>query len=333
MSAPDPTYRPRPTRRVRRTKAAMELIRAHLYDVLTRSDSSMTVRQVFYQMVAREVIAKTEGEYKNTIVRLLTEMRLDGTIPYGRIADNTRWMRKPTTYGSMEAALENTVQTYRRQVWANQGAYVEVWLEKEALAGVVYDLTSEWDVPLMVTRGYPSITFLHEAAEAMDAAAGVSQLARAAKGCDRIFGEIGDVLDAVMLDGSKEVFVYYFGDHDPSGVDIPRNVEHRLNEFATARINFERVAVTPYQVAAWNLPTRPTKGTDSRARDWQGGSVELDAIPVDLLRALVSGCIEGHVDQSQLNLLRTVEAEERAVLERLTSREFVDLARNGNGDG
>jgi hypothetical protein len=132
-------------------------VRAHLYNILARSESAMTVRQVFYQAVSRGVIAKTEGEYKSTVCRLLTDMRLDGVIPFGWIAENTRWMRKPRTYSSMESALENTASTYRRQVWDNQGAYVEIWLEKEALAGVVVDITSEFDVPLMVTRGYPSV--------------------------------------------------------------------------------------------------------------------------------------------------------------------------------
>jgi hypothetical protein len=122
----------------------MEVLMAGLYNVLAASEWPMTVRQVFYQAVARALIAKTEAESKNVGIRLLAQLRLDGAIPYGWIADNTRWMRKPRTYGSLEAALENAASTYRRQLWANQGAYVEIWLEKEALAGVVVDITSEW---------------------------------------------------------------------------------------------------------------------------------------------------------------------------------------------
>jgi hypothetical protein len=289
------------------------------------------------QLPHRWIEAKTEAEYKGTVVRLLTEMRLDGTIPFGWIADNTRWMRKPRTYSDMEAALENTAQTYRRQLWDNQDTYVEVWLEKEALAGVVVDITSEFDVPLMVTRGYPSVSFLHEAAEAIDNRAGVDSTAS-------MFANIGRAIEAgksqedaiagllpMFMGGGKDVVIYYLGDHDPSGVDIARNVAQRLGEFANAYIDFRRVAVTEDQIAEFNLPTRPTKHTDTRAKDWIGGSVELDAIPVEDLRALVRDCIEEHIDQTQLEQLRTVEAEERDVLHRLMSREFVYLVRNGNG--
>jgi len=250
-------------------------------------------------------------------------MRLDGTIPYGWIADNTRWMRKPRTYSSMEAALQNTAHTYRRQVWDNQYTYVEVWLEKEALAGVLVDITAEFDVPLMVTRGYPSVSFLHEAAEAIDDAA-LGSVDTGTKD-EQAMALASRVLG---LGGGKDVVIYYLGDHDPSGVDIPRNVEERLSEFASAYIDFRHVAVTDEQIDEFDLPTRPTKRTDTRAKNWEGGSVELDAIPVEDLRALVRDCIEEHVDQDQLAQLQTVEAEEREVLRRLMSREFVDLARN-----
>jgi hypothetical protein len=168
----------------------------------------MTVRQTFYLLVSLAVIAKTEAEYKHTVVRLLTEMRRAREIPFGWIADNTRWMQKPQTFGSLEAALRHTARHYRRAVWQEQPVYVEIWLEKDALAGVLYEVTDEWGVPLMVTRGYPSVTYLHEAAEAITAQ-------------------------------RKSAHIYYFGDHDPSGIDIPRKVEAGLREFAPhAEIHF-----------------------------------------------------------------------------------------------
>jgi hypothetical protein len=315
----------------------MDLVRAHLFDIVAQG-RPMTVRQVFYQAVTRGIVAKTEGEYKSTVCRLLTDMRLEGALPFGWIADNTRWMRKPRTYSSMEAALENTASTYRRQLWDNQGSYVEIWLEKEALAGVVVDITAEFDVPLMVTRGYPSVSFLHEAAEAMGRASGRVRPTRAEieqdlddlHSGDRTRGQAARARQEARR-GSREVFVYYFGDHDPSGVDISRNVEERLYNFANDEyiVNFKRVAVTEQQIEWFDLPTRPTKRSDTRAKGWRGGSVELDAIPPDDLRDLVRASIEQHIDQDQLELLKTVESEEREVLERLTSREFIDLARNG----
>ncbi len=164
------TNRPSPIKRSRRTKAEIETVRNGLYEILSEQHPA-TVRGAFYQAVSRGLVGKTEAEYKTTVGRLLTEMRRAGELPYGWLADNSRWMRKPRTYESLEDMLELTAQTYRRALWGTQDAYVEVWLEKDALAGVIYEVTAEWDVPLMVTRGYPSLTFLDrlrgiEAAEA-----------------------------------------------------------------------------------------------------------------------------------------------------------------------
>jgi len=277
------TYRASPTRRPRRTKAEVGDLRETIYRLLAH-DHPMTVRQVFYRLVSLGIIAKTEGEYKATVCRLLSEMRRAGDLPFGWIADNTRWMRKPQTYAGLEDLLRSTVETYRRNLWDTQGAYVEVWLEKDALAGVLYPETERWDVPLMVTRGYPSLSFLHEAAVAI--------------------ATVG-----------RPVYLYYFGDHDPSGVDIPRKVERDLRAFAPgAAIHFERVAVTPEQVAAWALPTRPTKQTDSRSRGFAGESVEVDAIEPATLRRLAETCIERHVDPGALMRLQAVEREERDTL-------------------
>ena len=241
----------------------------------------MTVRQVFYRLVSRGVIAKTEAEYKRTVVRLLTEMRRDGGLPFAWLADNTRWMRKPSSYGGVVELLRETAQLYRRSLWRNQPAYVEIWLEKDALSGVLYDVTEEFDVPLMVTRGYPSLTFLHSAA-------------------------------ATIAEVGKPAHLYYFGDKDPSGLDIPRKVEAGIREFAPgAEVHFTRVAVTDDQIERWNLPTRPTKKTDSRAKGFAGESVEVDAIEPDELRALTRACIERHVDEAALDIVRASEASER----------------------
>ena len=281
-----PVYKSRPIRRRRRSQADITVIREAIYDTIA-TDPPMTVRQVFYQLVSQGVIDKNEAEYKGTVVRLLGLMRREHEIPFGWIADSTRWMRKPDTFSSMESLLQDTARTYRRSVWDDQDAYVEIWLEKEALAGVLYKETEIWDVPLMVTRGYPSLSFIHGAAEAI---------------------EYED----------KPVFLYYFGDHDPSGVDIPRKVEADLREFAPdTEIHFECVAVIPEQIVALDLPTRPTKKTDSRSRNFEGESVEVDAIPPADLRQLVHDCIEQHIDPHVLAETKRIEE-----LEKESLREF-----------
>jgi hypothetical protein len=301
-----PSYGSRPTNgRGRRTKKEMAAIRALIVDVLRR-DHPQTVRQVYYRLTSAGAIAKTEPEYK-TVVRLLAEMRRSGEVPYRWLADATRWMRKPTTFSSAEQALRRTAETYRRALWDDAMTVPEVWLEKEALAGVLVDVTREWDVPLMVCRGYPSISFLHTAAEAIH--------------------------DRSRQD--QRTVIYYFGDHDPSGVDIDRSIVKGIGESLLALeggsdfgfepdeegtfeayADFHRVAVTPGQIKALNLQTRPTKRhtQDYRAKRFVGDSVEVDAIQAATLRTFARQSIERHVDQDRLEVLQAIEAEERRVL-------------------
>lgn len=283
-------------KRYRRSQSEIQEIRDVIRDLL-EAENPMTNRQVFYRLVSLGAIAKTEGEYKATVCRLLKEMRLDGSIQFEWIADNTRWMRKPRTYSSLESALLSTAQTYRRALWDDLDVYVEIWLEKDALAGVLSEITYRWDVPLMVTRGYPSLTYVYEAAE-----------------------NIQDI--------DKPTFIYFFGDYDPSGVDIPRTVEENLRRFAPhAEVYFERVAVNIEQIEAWDLPTRPTKQSDSRSKTFGGESVEVDAIPPSQIRNLVYDCISQHADPRELERIEAIEEAERESLRQLTW----DFCRGGAG--
>lgn len=270
----------------RRSRSDMDAIKQAIHQVLAETHPA-TVRQTFYQLVSRGAIAKTETEYKSTVVRLLTAMRRSGEIPFGWIADNTRWMRKPSSYSSLSDMLTESQRFYRRALWDDQDAYVEIWLEKDALSGVLYDVTAEFDVPLMVTRGYPSISYLYEAAEA-------------------------------IAETEKPAHLYYFGDYDPSGCDITRAVESGIREFAPeAEIHFERVSVTREQIAAWSLPSRPTKLSDSRSEGFDGDSVEVDSIPPATLRELVRSPITRHIDPRQMAASMAIEAEERDTLRRI----------------
>jgi len=271
------------SKRFRRTKAAVITIRDAIREVLEQ-DHPQTVRQVFYALTVRGVIKKQEIEYHRTVIRLLVDMREGGEIPFDWLADNTRWQRKPSTFVGLDSCLKNTARAYRRDLWAAAPVYVEIWCEKDALAGVLIEETEPYDVPLMVARGYASISFLHSAAKAIEAK-------------------------------RKPAYIYHFGDLDPSGVDAARDIEAKLRRYAPgAEIYFERPAVTREQVERWNLPTRPTKMTDSRAKKFVGTSVELDAIPAAKLRRLVKKSIERHIDKQQLELLRIAEKSERELL-------------------
>jgi hypothetical protein len=268
----------------------MTAIRDAIADVVT-SDPPMTVRQVFYQLVTRGVIEKSEEEYQRTVIRLLTDMRLDGTIPFDYIVDESRRVRITETYDSVEDAVAATAKFYRRSALKQSDDYLEIWLEKDALAGAAWDVTSEYDVPLMVSRGMPSLTFLHGSA---------CEIRRAAE-------------------HGKRTFIYQFGDHDPSGVLIPQTIERRLGELCEQLHCdppiVQRVALTEEMIAEFNLPTRPTKRNgNSHANNFEGDSVELDALPPRVLRDLVRRVIECHVSPEETVALRAAEDSERELL-------------------
>jgi hypothetical protein len=203
----------------------------------------------------------------------------------------TRWQRKPRTYDGIEAALEATAQFYRKDLWAHADCYCEIWIEKDALAGVILPVTARYDVPLMVARGYASLSFLHTAA-------------------------------SFISDLNVPAFIYHLGDFDPSGVNAGEKIEQTLREMApNADISFQRIAVNPAQIVAWSLPTRPTKQTDSRAKGFgDADSVELDAIEPGRLRHLVEAAIQLHLPPEQLEVLKVAEESERSILRDIIGR-------------
>jgi hypothetical protein len=278
-------YQARPVKRRRSTKAQVEQRRESLFDIISEMQP-MTVRQVFYQATVRGVVEKTEAGYTKVQTDLVL-LRRAGELPYHWLADNTRWQRKPRTFTGVKEALEQTAQFYRKDLWANADAYVEVWLEKDALAGVVFPATSEYDVKLMVARGYASLSFLHTAAEYIN-------------------------------DLEVPSYIYHLGDFDPSGVNAGDKIKETLWDMApNAEIYFERIAVTSEQIEEWDLPTRPTKASDSRAKHFGDISVELDAIEPDTLRTIVRDAIELHLSAEQFEVLKAAEESERELITRL----------------
>jgi hypothetical protein len=288
--SPDPTYRACSITRARRSRAEIAKIKGDIYAVL-KADRPMTVRQVFYQLVARGTTEKTEAEYQGTVIRLLTDMCLQGKIPFAWIIDESRRTRETQTFDSIADAARDTAKFYRRNALRQCSDYVEIWSEKEALAGIIWDVAGDYDVPVNVSKGMPSLTQVYLTAV---------EIYRAAE-------------------ANKYTYIYQFGDHDPSGVLIPEVIERRLNElcekFDCPPPHVERIALTPQQIAQFDLPTRPTKREGNRhANGFAGDSVELDALPASELRAMVRECIEQHISAEALQTLRAAEESERVLL-------------------
>jgi len=291
----------------------MAAIREWIY-TLCDEYRPMTVRQLFYALTVRGVIEKTEAEYKGTVCRLTKDMRLSGVLPWDWLSDHTRWMHKPNTFGGISDCLEQSQRSYRRALWdpSSNPDYVEVWLEKDALTGVFFDVTEKFDVPLMPCRGYPSLSFLRAAAETIH----YNLEARA------------------LRHSNAKAVIYYFGDFDPSGVDISRATNDRLRQFLSEfgsgleLFSFQRVAVNHDQIQLFNLPTRPTKCSDTRSKHFgHDVSVELDAIDPPVLKQMIGSCIQSHLDQHQLQNLRDTEHHERRLLQLVT-----DFARIRGSD-
>ncbi len=278
------TYQPSPIKHRRRTNADLAALHAAMIDTVGATQP-MTLRQLFYALTVQGIIDKEEREYAAVGVQLL-KLRRSGRVQWSAIADNTRWVRKPSTFRGPEHALRATARFYRRSLWADADVRVEVWCEKDAIAGVIVDVTDELDVPFYVARGFASETYAYEAAE------------------------------SIIADG-RPCFIYEFGDHDPSGVAASAVLRRKLVDFVGTRaeVHFVRAAVTPEQIEAWVLPSRPTKREGNRhALGFVGDSVELDAIPADKLRDLVRTVIEQHIDDRKLAVTIAAEVSERDYL-------------------
>jgi len=274
----------------KRTQTEIKALRDAFYQIV-EAGRPMGIRQTFYQAVVRGLVPKTEDARKNTVNRLLSRMREDKSLPYHWITDNSRWMRKPTTWSSMESMLAYTVEMYRRSLWEDQDAYLEIWVEKDALAGVIYPETEIWDVPLMPAKGYASKSFLFSAAQA-------------------------------LIEINKPTFIYLLGDWDPNGRHAPRVVEKELRGFAPGiDIHFERLAINEEQIVQWNLPTRDAHEYPTQPK-WTRGmkvNVDLDAVPPNTLRNLVRTCIEQHINKRVLAATKKIEAEEKESMEEFLS--------------
>lgn len=286
-----------PIKRVRWTNAQL----AELDDAIIEAveqDYPCTLRGVYYRVVSAGAVDKTDAGY-NRVGRQLLKLRRSGGIDYRKVTDGTRWIRKPTTWRSMAEKLEHDQRHYRRAMWHDTPDEVQVFVEKDAIAGALLPVTEAWDVPLGVLRGYASESFAHSVARS--------------------------VADS-NLSRSGTTFVYQLGDHDPSGLDSWRDFQGKVAGFledlapeVLDYVVFERIAVTTEQIDTLGLPSRPTKKKDSRAAGFEGGSVEVDAIPAPTLRQIVEDAILRHVDPHHLDVLRQVEAEEREGLARLAA--------------
>ena len=256
-------------------------------DILAQYDGPLTLRQIYYRLVAARVIDNVEKQYKR-LSKVLTNARLEGLVDDTRIVDRVRAPLRVSCWADLGAFLRAVRESYRREKWTSQRFSVEVWCEKDAVAGVLEPITEEYEVTLYPCRGYNSYSALKEAAER-------------------------------IAETEQPTVVLYLGDFDPSGQDMPRDIRDRLAQDFGAAFDLEVIALTREQIDEHDLPPALAKRSDSRAAAFiaEHGdmSVELDALPPDVLQALVREHILRFCDMSAFEAEAAVEKGEQADLE------------------
>jgi hypothetical protein len=254
-------------------EAAAEILAAH---------HPQTVRQVFYQLVSRQVIENTRGAYQS-VSKALVSARREGIVPWEQIEDRLRRPRHVSMWDGLGDFATTAAGAYRRDLWADQIVRVEVWLEKDALSGIFEDILDPYGVTLNVGRGFDGWSSIHEASR-----------------------RLGD--DDTVL---------YFGDFDPSGEDMVRSLRERLGHLGS-RPEIIKSALVFDDIARYRLPPDFTKATDTRrsafVAKWGDVSVELDALPIEVLQARIVAEVEERMDLGALATTRRQEENERRLL-------------------
>jgi hypothetical protein len=209
-------------------------------------------------------------------------------LPFEVFVDGTRWYHGDTLFDDAAEALAEAIESYRKDLWKSQKYHVEVWSEKDAILSLIMPLVREWHLQAFPCRGFASLS--------------------------ATFG-IAAMLKRVIENGRHPI-ILYLGDHDPSGKAIDASIaKHFKCHGIGGMVEFRRVAVLPWQIAEFDLPTRPVKKTDPRSKNWDGsGCVEVDALSSQQIRDLLNQEIESLVDRQQWQRLKLVERAERETL-------------------
>ena len=283
------------TSAVRRlSKAQAEELDTRLCAILAE-EYPQSVRGMYYEALGAELVDKDQQNKRNNYMRIqrrLLKLRRAGIIPYGWITDGSRTIYGHDRFDGPASFAQSVTGRYRKDYWADSPVRVEVWVEKDAMAGKLRPVVvEECGLDLYVSRGFASETYLQEAGA------------------------------FIRADG-RPTYVYLLTDFDASGMNIAETVERELVKHARpVEVTVRRIAATAEQIGEYGLITQPVTRSDSRARKFvqKHGTetVELDAIPANAVRRLVRESVERHMDARRLEVLRMVEQEERQGLVQL----------------
>lgn len=247
----------------------------------------LTLRQVYYQLVARDYIPNNERSYKN-IGNLINDARMAGLIDWLAIQDRTRNIRRNSHWTSPSDIMGSVLYSYAIDKRKDQPNYIEVWVEKDALIGIVQQVASSLDVPCFSCRGYVSASEMWAAAQRF-----------------------------IRQDHRERRVILHLGDHDPSGKDMTRDIADRLEIFG-ADVEVQRIALNWDQIDEYNPPPNPAKLSDSRAgayiREYGYESWELDALEPRVLTSLIRTHVYDLTDASLLEKASEKEDTDKSEL-------------------
>jgi hypothetical protein len=272
-----------------------------------QQDLKLTLRQLYYQCVSRNIIPNTDRSYKN-LGSLLNDARLAGMVDWAAIEDRVRVPRSTADWPDIAALAEDAARQYRLPRWKGQTYYAELWVEKDALAGVLTPIARDYHVTLMVNRGYSSATAMYESARRFIRACQMTGEEHDAEERPEVLSTANYEGDLVHLVRKPKLF--YLGDHDPSGEDMVRDVRERLSTFGI-EVEVQKVALTTAQVREYNPPPNPAKMSDSRAQAYvaKHGRVswEVDALPPEVLNKIVRRALRGIVNKPLMDAIKEQE--------------------------
>lgn len=253
----------------------------------------LTLRQLYYQFVSLGKLENTVRNYKR-LGSIISDARLQGLIDWHAIEDRTRRLNALQTFSSPRQAIRRLANGYISNLWRNQPYELEIWVEKEALAGVVARTANVNRIPFLCCRGYTSQSEMWEAAM------------RLKRRIER---------------RKKQIVILHLGDHDPSGIDMSRDIRDRLRMFMGAaydKLTFKRVALIQRQIERFNPPPNPAKTTDSRYRAYRAKygdeSWELDALSPRAIDRILNWHIDKYRDVKIWELDVAKEKRERELL-------------------
>lgn len=264
-----------------------------IMDEYRRQGYRLSLRQLYYQLVARDYIENSVKSYKR-IGDLISNARLAGLIDWNMIEDRNRETIMNKHWESPAEIVRAAANSFRIDRWEGQLCYVEVMVEKDALSGILVPVCRQLDIRFTANKGYSSSSAMYEAGK-------------------RIYREYAR--------NDKEIHIIYLGDHDPSGIDMTRDITERLDLFATiVPMEIHRLALNYDQVELWQPPENPAKETDSRyaayAAEFGYSSWELDAVEPATLADLVREAVTDLIDEDQWEKVEERESKMREDLKR-----------------